>query len=420
MKLKNFRAPTMYEALEKVKRQFGHDAVIVRTRSFKTGGFLGFGQQNIIEITARKNTHAAPPQPRRTAPNRIQRAYDAANPTNRSFQTDRHILSSPNVAVETLTKSTPPVATLNEDIKHQISDLRSLVENLVKEQRQLHEPRMPEKLFDLYLDLIQREVGDEIARELIEQTQKHLAQDQLANPNLIRQRLADILNRMIPADGPIARNLDGKPRVVALIGPTGVGKTTTIAKLAANFKLRQNKSVGLITIDTYRIGAVDQLRMFAEILGVPLKVVVTPNELNEAVASACDVDYILIDTAGRSQNDQIKLRELQTFLAAANPHEVHLVLSSTAHQSNLINAAEKFNQLGVDRVIFTKLDEAVSFGVVLSVLKKLQVSLSYITTGQDVPEDIEVGNGRRLARLLLGLDSLTQQPDVCLTQVATA
>ena len=158
--------------------------------------------------------------------------------------------------------------------------------------------------------------------------------------------------------------------------------------------------------------------MYAEILGVPLNVVVTPNELTDAVASARDMDYILIDTAGRSQNDQIKLRELQIFLAAANPHEVHLVLSSTAHHSNLINAAEKFHQLGVDRVIFTKLDEAVSFGVVLSVLNKLQVSLSYITTGQDVPEDIEVGNGRRMARLLLGLDSLTHQPDGMTAQAA--
>ena len=408
----------MYEALEKVKQQCGPDAVIVRTRSFKTGGILGFGQRNVIEITARKNTHATPPQPQRTAPNRIQRAYDAANTPNRISQTNRQAPSMPNAAVEALTKSTPPVAALNEDIKHQIYDLRSLVENLVKEQRQLHEPQMPEKLFDLYLDLIQREVGDEIARELINQTQKNLAQDQLANPNLIRQKLAGILDRMIPADGPIARNIDGKARVVALIGPTGVGKTTTIAKLAANFKLRQNKNVALITIDTYRIGAVDQLRMYAEILGVPLNVVVTPNELTDAVASARDMDYILIDTAGRSQNDQIKLRELQIFLAAANPHEVHLVLSSTAHHSNLINAAEKFHQLGVDRVIFTKLDEAVSFGVVLSVLNKLQVSLSYITTGQDVPEDIEVGNGRRMARLLLGLDSLTHQPDGMTAQAA--
>jgi len=410
----------MYEALEKVKQQCGPDAVIVRTRSFKTGGILGFGQRNVIEITARPNAHADTDRIQRAAPNRIQRAYDAANTPNRISQTNRQALSPPNAAVEALTKSTPPVATLNEDIKHQISDLRSLVENLVKEQRQLHEPQMPEKLFDLYLDLIQREVGDEIARELVNQTQNNLAQDQLANPNLIRQKLAGILDRMIPAEGPIARNIDGKARVVALIGPTGVGKTTTIAKLAANFKLRQNKNVALITIDTYRIGAVDQLRMYAEILGVPINVVVTPNELTEAVASARDMDYILIDTAGRSQNDQIKLRELQTFLAAANPHEVHLVLSSTAHHSNLINAAEKFHQLGVDRVIFTKLDEAVSFGVVLSVLNKLQVSLSYITTGQDVPEDIEVGNGRRMARLLLGLDSLTHQPGEMTAQTATA
>ena len=410
----------MPEALEKVKREIGPDAVIVRTRSFKTGGFLGFGQRPIIEITARQNNHAVPSVPRRTGPNRIQKAYGVTKPPNRNTEKNRPIPLQPNSAVEVLTKMKPPVFVLNDDIKSQISDLRFLVESLVKEQRQLHEPQMPEKLFDLYLDLIQREVSDEIARELIDQTQKNLPHDQWTNVNLIRQRLAGIMDRMIAADGPIARNLDGKARVVALIGPTGVGKTTTIAKLAANFKLRQNKKVALITIDTYRIGAVDQLRMYAEILGVPLKVVVTPNELNEAVACLQDMDYILIDTAGRSQNDQIKLRELQTFLAAANPHEVHLVLSSTAHHSNLINAAEKFNKIGVDRVIFTKLDEAVSFGVVLSVLNKLKVSLSYITTGQDVPEDIEVGNGRRMARLLLGLDSLTYQPDEMISQAVTA
>jgi flagellar biosynthesis protein FlhF len=400
----------MHEALDKVKRHIGADAVIVRTRSFKTGGILGFGQRSIFEITARQNENTSATQTRRTVPHRLLRAYEAASPPQRTPQPKRPVAAQSNAAVDYLNRMTPPATAINEEIKNQISDLQSLVEDLVKEQRQLHEPQMPEKLFDLYLDLIQREVGDEIARELIEQTQKNLTQDQITNVNLARQRLTTILDRMIPAEAPIARNIDGKARVVALIGPTGVGKTTTIAKLAANFKLKQSKKVGLITIDTYRIGAVDQLRMYAEILGVPLKVVVTPNELSGAVASLQEMDYILIDTAGRSQNDQIKLRELQTFLSAANPHEVHLVLSSTAHQSNLITTAEKFNQLGVDRVIFTKLDEAVSFGVVLSVLNKLKVSLSYITTGQDVPEDIEVGNGRRMARLLLGLDSVSQQP----------
>jgi len=261
---------------------------------------------------------------------------------------------------------------------------------------------MPEQLFDLYLDLIQKEVADEIAREMIVQVQKEMTGNQLLNANLVRKRFIDIIDHMITATGPIQLNPDHTARVVALIGPTGVGKTTTIAKLAANLKLRQNKKVGLITIDTYRIGAVDQLRMYAQIIDVPLKVVLTPAELKEAVAVLADMDVILLDTAGRSQNDDLKIQELKTFLDAAAPHEIHLVLSGTSHQSNMLSAAERFKPLGVDRLILTKLDEAIGFGVVLSVMRKVNASLSYVTTGQDVPDDIEVGNGRKLAQMLLG------------------
>ena len=144
--------------------------------------------------------------------------------------------------------------------------------------------------------------------------------------------------------------------------------------------------------------------MYAQIIDVPLEVVLTPLELKEAVHSMRDLDMILIDTAGRSQNDQLKIKELKTFLTTAKPDEVHLVLAGTAHLSHMLSAAEKFKPLGVDRIILTKLDEAVSFGVVLSVLRNIQASISYITTGQDVPDDIEVGNGRKLAQMLLGVN----------------
>ncbi len=212
------------------------------------------------------------------------------------------------------------------------------------------------------------------------------------------------MDNMISTTGPVSRNLSGDPRVVVLIGPTGVGKTTSIAKIAANLKLRQHKKVGLITIDTYRIGAVDQLRMYSQIIDVPLKVVLTPAELRQAIDSYDQMDVILVDTAGRSQKDDLKLQELKTFLDAAKADEVHLVLSSTANHSHMLSAAERFKSIGVDRLILTKLDEAISFGVVLSVLRKVDASISYITTGQDVPDDIEVAGGQKLARMLLGLN----------------
>ncbi len=193
--------------------------------------------------------------------------------------------------------------------------------------------------------------------------------------------------------------------MVALIGPTGVGKTTTLAKLAANLKLREKHRVGLITLDTYRIAAVDQLKRYADIIGSPLRVVSGVEDLKDAVRAMHQCEFLLIDTAGRSPNDTLKLNELRGLLAAAEPDEVHLVLSTTASDECLQLAVNRFAEVRVDKLIFTKLDEAPHVGVVLNIVRKVNKSLSYITTGQDVPDDIEVGRGRRLAELILG-DSL--------------
>jgi flagellar biosynthesis protein FlhF len=181
-----------------------------------------------------------------------------------------------------------------------------------------------------------------------------------------------------------------------------VGKTTTLAKLAATFKLRDKKKVALVTIDTYRIAAVDQLRTYANIIKVPLHVVLSPEELSDALAQCRGYDVVLIDTAGRSQRDCDRLDDLRQFIAMADPHEVHLVLSSTASQQVLEQAVDRFTKVRIDRIIFTKLDEAVSFGVLLNVVRRVNKQLSYVTTGQEVPHQIEPGRSERLADLILG------------------
>jgi flagellar biosynthesis protein FlhF len=204
---------------------------------------------------------------------------------------------------------------------------------------------------------------------------------------------------------------DGRPHTIALVGPTGVGKTTTVAKLAATYKLRQGRSVGLITSDTYRIAAVEQLRTYASIIGLPLKVVLTPAEMAAAVESFRNFDIVLIDTAGRSQNAADRLVELQMFLEAARAHETHLVLSTASGEDVLVQTAESFAKVRPNRILLTKLDEAVNFGIVANVLRRLARSglvgqgeglpLSYITTGQEVPDHIEHGQADRLARMIL-------------------
>jgi flagellar biosynthesis protein FlhF len=288
------------------------------------------------------------------------------------------------------------------NISQEMNALKSMVADLVRGQNFAKAPQVPQDLFDYYQQLIENQVADELALEVVTTLQKNLRPEHLQQPQFVKEKLAEQLEKMIPTTGPIFRKKHHGPHVVALIGPTGVGKTTTLAKLAANLKLREKHRVGLITLDTYRIAAVDQLRKYAEIIGSPLKVVNGTDDLRDAIASMSDCEFILIDTAGRSPNDTMKLNELRGLLESVNPDEVHLVLSTTASASCIQLAIDRFNDVRLDKIIFTKLDEASHVGVVLNVVRKVNKSLSYITTGQNVPNDIEECQGKRLAQLILG------------------
>jgi len=267
-------------------------------------------------------------------------------------------------------------------------------------------PSMPAKLFDMYLALLSQDLSEEIADQIVEEVRHELNTAELDDEALVHDAVLRQLAAFVPtADTAVAPvSPDGRPLTIALIGPTGVGKTTTLAKLAASFKLRHRRRVGMITCDTYRIAAVDQLRMYANIIGLPLEVALTPAEMKQAVHTLRDCDVILIDTAGRGQKDSSKLEELKYCLAAADPHEVHLVLASTASEKVLLQEAAAFAEVGADKVVLTKLDEAVSFGLLINVIQKVGKELSFITTGQEVPDHIEVGRPERLAELVLGAE----------------
>jgi flagellar biosynthesis protein FlhF len=255
-----------------------------------------------------------------------------------------------------------------------------------------------------YLRLLEADVAAEIADEVMSRVRDELSTGEMRDEGLVRETLLRHLAAVIPTDDAIPRPAaedDGRPLTIALVGPTGVGKTTTIAKLAAAYKLRHAKKVALVTIDTYRIAAVDQLRTYAEIIGLPLKVALTPTDMAAACESLADHDVILIDTAGRSPADAGRLCELRQFIAAARPHQTHLVLSGTSSEAVMIDAAAKFSAVTPDRVIFTKLDEAVNYGVLFGVARRIALRLSYVTTGQEVPDHIEMGRPDRLARLVL-------------------
>lgn len=386
MKIKTFRAKTMADALREVKKQLGRDAIILSTRTDEKGGLWGLASKGFVEITAAKDLSDLPPP--------------LASGT---FRASTRRSNSADGAAKRMSRYTQSTLTPHEPgLRIELDELKSLVADLVRETRKGQTQRLPDKLFDHYERLVESEVAQSLAQQIVQGAASDLDERQLADPVAVRAYMLRALESSLPTADPIQLVDRTGPTLIALVGPTGVGKTTTIAKLAANYCLREGKKVGLITIDTYRIAAVEQLKTYARIIDVPLEVALSPQQLSESVSRLADRDVILIDTAGRGQRDSVKIEELRSFFDLVRPHEVHLVLSSTSAQSVLDDAITRFASVGIDRVLFTKLDEAIGFGVMVTCLEKAGADLSYVTTGQDVPDDLEVGNGRALAELILG------------------
>ncbi|QQE11209.1 flagellar biosynthesis protein FlhF [Planctomycetota bacterium] len=375
-------------------------------------------QRAAAAITGSPATATAPqttfPSPRRTSTNIQPVAQPTSQPaTQPTMQSVAQATMQP-ASPEPQVVFTQPAANNQDQLAEELKAVKRMVTQMMREQnsrvaKTAEKPDVPDKLFNQYLALLEQEVSEELVQEIIAQVREELSEEQLADDTACKAAIEKAIAELIPTDCSSdkdafenTRQADGRPKTIALVGPTGVGKTTTVAKLAATFKLKHNKKVALVTLDTYRIAAVDQLRTYAGIIGVDLHVVMSPAELKDTLARTADCDVVLIDTAGRAPRDDSRLQELSQFIQAAQPHEVHLVLSSTCTQNVLMEAVDRFSKIRTDRIIFTKLDEAVTFGVVLNVARKVNKQLSYITTGQEVPHQIEAGQSDRIAKLVMG------------------
>jgi flagellar biosynthesis protein FlhF len=382
MRSKTYRAKTMKEAMTRVRRDLGGDAVILRAREVRRRRLFGLGPRALVEVTASDT---------------MPTDQSASGREGAHAESSGLTLSPPALV--------PPTG-LQGRFGEDLGRLHAMVENLSRHGHIAHLlPDLPAPLVPTYSQLIEADVPEVLCRRLLKFISDEIDPEELDHPDSIRAALCEAVEQCISIAPPI-RPIAGSRRIVALVGPTGVGKTTTVAKLAANLKLTQAVRVGLITVDTYRIAAVEQLKTYAEIIDLPLAVVNDPAEMPRALEELGTVDVVFIDTAGRSPRDEVKIRELSEFLQQARPDEVYLVLSAVAGQASLRAALERFSTVQVDRLILTKLDEAESLGGVLAALGLTSRPVSYLTTGQAVPDDIEPADRRRLARLILKQEDL--------------
>lgn len=528
MKLKTYSAGTMAQALAQVRKDLGEQAVIVHTRSYKTGSWFGLGGRAVVEITASsalpdsKPKRASRSSMRENAPVREQPRERANTTTNKKVIDDRAALFEPKpthqpkrpprmtereapapkprdpeprdlgpiefipepparapeppkpaakdpepehaqperpfpkkpnpisteperverpvarepVAKEPVardlikqeppkqappkqeqiqleqTKQTPHNA--GSEIESKIASLEQMMSKVLESTRRTDhalsagaalewEPAGTERsvLAQIHARLVESEVPLPIADAAAHAARERLDADELTDESAVRHEFLRDIESRIRTIGSAANDTEGDRAVIALVGPTGVGKTTTVAKLAARAKLRANRTVGLITSDTYRIGAVEQLKTYADIVGLELRVASTPEEMREQIDALEHCDLVVVDTAGRSQHNTERLVELERMIAAANPSETHLVVSSTVSPKVIASTAQNFRVLRPDRCVLTKLDECVSTGVIARMEELVALPMSYVTVGQEVPDDLLIARASRLARAVL-------------------
>ncbi|MDA8441518.1 MAG: flagellar biosynthesis protein FlhF [Peptococcaceae bacterium] len=363
MKVKRYVASDIQEAMARVKAELGEDAVILHVRQVKEGGVLGFFARTKTEVTA---------------------ALEDKKPTVQ--------VAAP---LPPLTFSEP-----KPNPEDEMRELRRVLGQVSRQLKDMGNGAEPTgKLAWLRAELLDKELDDKLVKNLLTSIEESIPSE--SSQDEVREQLGQSLLGLMPEPAPITLAKEG-PLIVALVGPTGVGKTTTVAKLAANFALVDKHKVALVTADTYRVAAVDQLRTFAEIIRVPIEVAVSPSAIQQAIARHQDKEIILIDTAGRSPNNRIHMSELRAFLDKAQPDRVILTLSATTRGKDLLDLVQKFDLPSIDSLIFTKIDETTTLGGIFNLVNFCKKPLAYLTNGQNVPDDIALANSDYIVQRFLG------------------
>jgi flagellar biosynthesis protein FlhF len=440
MQVRVFESADMASGLKKIKEELGPDALILSTRTIR-GGKLGILGKPILEITAAIDSDF--PQSKKEEKSFVRQDRGSASFSGKQTSGFSHVIDDPvesylndqspfrsadqiaDSASEKLkNKGAAPVSNSDHTLHSEVNELKDLVKNLASQITKLSENEIATKQNkqnallvkdvefanrltnsqihgDHILSMLTgRGINVETSRTIAGFLRQSLTEEELSDPGNVTGTIVTMIQDLIEVCPPVFEPGQMQHRI-ALVGPTGVGKTTTLAKIAASYLSKYSNSIALITIDTYRIAAVEQLKVYGEIMQLPVDIVITPEQLEQAITKHSDKDLILIDTAGRSPRDSYCIDELASFLKPELHIDKHLVLSAGTRENELLDTIERFNTLDISNTIFTKIDECANLGILLNIQIQNSNPLSYVTNGQRVPEDLLEISPKIVAELIM-------------------
>jgi flagellar biosynthesis protein FlhF len=420
MTINKYQGKTKEEAVEKARQEMGNGVVILNVKEIKPKGIFGALKKSIFEVTAAMEEreqflqNLPSQQPNQNVSERIDLAADEqitvkpeVKPEGKTDTVFNHMMDQEKGTIMRENNS----ESKTEGLEKRLENLSNILEKqLSAEEIQQEEKLEPQKtnpesfqfIKMLYRTLLDNDVNEKYVNQVMEEAEKILR-----SGSSVDYILSSVYQKMILKFGqPSPIQLDGKkPRVIFFIGPTGVGKTTTIAKIASRYKVEMGKRVAFLTADTYRIAATEQLRVYANILDAPMSIIYSVEEMNEAIGRLADYDLVFVDTAGFSHKSESQCQDMKKMLAGLSDEyekEVYLVVSATTKYKDLLEIADIYKEIADYKLIFTKLDETSTYGNILNIRLYSGAALSYMTYGQNVPDDIEEFDTQKIVKQLLG------------------